>query len=73
MTLDQIVEAARCLPSEQVEELVERLSRGLQSDAEVEESWRSETRRRVAEIEAGTVQSIPGPEVSARIRKIVGR
>ena len=73
MTLDQIVEEARLLPSEQVAELVDRLSHRLQLDAEVEESWRSETRRRVAEIEADSAQSIPGLEVSARIRKIVGR
>jgi len=30
-------------------------------------------RRRLADIEAGSVQGIPGPEISARIRKIVGR
>jgi transcriptional regulator GlxA family with amidase domain len=35
--------------------------------------WKTETRRRVAEIEKGEVQGIPGDEVSARVRRIIGR
>lgn len=73
MTLDQIVAEARRLPTEQVVELVDRLSETLHLRPEIEGSWRAETRQRVADIEAGKVQGIPGPEVSARIRKIVGR
>jgi putative addiction module component (TIGR02574 family) len=73
MTLDQIVEEAGHLPAEQVAELVDRLSQGLHLSSGIEESWKAETRRRVADIEAGNVQGIPGPEVSARIRKAVGR
>ncbi len=73
MTLDQIVEEARRLPTEQVVELVDRLSEGLHLGPGIEESWKAETRRRVADIEAGKVQGIPGTEVSARIRKAVGR
>ena len=73
MTLDQIVEEARRLPTEQVVELVDRLSEGLHLSSGIEESWKAETRRRVADIEAGKVPGIPGPEVSARVRKVVGR
>ena len=73
MTVDQIVEEACHLPTEQVVELVDRLSHGLHLSPGIEESWRAETRRRVADIEAGKVKGIPGPEVSARIRKLVGR
>jgi putative addiction module component (TIGR02574 family) len=73
MTLDQIVEEACHLPTEQVVELVDRLSQGLHLSSGIEESWKDETRQRIADIEAGRVQGIPGPEVSARIRKIVGR
>ncbi len=73
MTLDQIVEEARRLPTEQVVELLDRLSEGLYLRPGIEESWKAETRRRVADIEAGEVQGIPGAEVSARIRKIVER
>ena len=73
LTLDQIVKEAGHLPTEQVVELVDRLSQGLHLSPGIEESWKAETRRRVADIEAGKVQSIPGPDVSARIRKVVGR
>ena len=73
MTVEQIVEEAKHLPNEQVMELVDRLSEGLQLTPEIENSWRFETRRRVAEIAEGKVQGISGSEVSARIRKIVGR
>jgi putative addiction module component (TIGR02574 family) len=73
MTLDQIVEEARHLPIEQIVELMDRLSEGLHLSPGIEESWKAETRRRVADIETGKVQGIPGREVSARIRKVVGR
>ena len=39
----------------------------------IEESWKQETRRRIAEIESGTVEGIPGETVTASIRRLVGR
>jgi putative addiction module component (TIGR02574 family) len=75
MTLDQIIEEARRLPREQVADLVDRLTLELHQtiDPSVEEAWKQETRRRLEEIESGRVQGVPGDEVSARIRKIMGR
>jgi putative addiction module component (TIGR02574 family) len=73
ITLDQIIEEARHWPEEQVAELVDRLTQQLQPAPEIEAAWRSETRRRVAEIESGQVEGIPGEVVSDRIRRIVGR
>ncbi len=75
ITLDQIVEEARRLPREQVAELVDRLTLTLHQamDPAVEDAWKEEARRRVAEIESGSVQGVPGEEVSARVRRIVGR
>ncbi len=73
LTFDRIVEEARRLPAKQVVELLDRLSEGLHLDAGIEESWKIETRRRLADLEAGRVQGIPGAEVSAQIRKIVRR
>jgi putative addiction module component (TIGR02574 family) len=75
MTLDQIVEAASHLPREQVAEVVDRLTSALHTDVEpeVETAWKQETRRRLAELENGKVQAIPGDVVSRRIHKIVGR
>ena len=43
------------------------------TDPAIDLAWKQKTRRRVAEIESGAVTGIPGEEVSARIRKIVGR
>ena len=40
---------------------------------ETPDAWRDETRRRLAELESGKVQAVPGDVVSERIRKIVGR
>lgn len=72
MTLDQIVDETRNWPPEKVGELVGRLTEGL-ADPEVDAAWKQETRRRLAEIENGTVQPVEGEAVSARIRQIVGR
>jgi putative addiction module component (TIGR02574 family) len=75
ITVDKLVEDARCLPREQMVELVDRLTLSLYPtpDPEVESAWKTETRRRLAEIENGEVQEIPGNEVSDRVRRIVGR
>ncbi len=75
MTLDQIVEAASHLPREQVAEVVDRLTSALHAgiDSEHEASWKQETRRRLAELESGSVQAAPGDVVSNNIRQIVGR
>ena len=74
LTLEQIVEEARHWPPEKVGELVDRLTEELHpSDPDNEKAWKQKARRRLAEIENGTVQAIDGEKVSARIRKIVGR
>ncbi|MDX8400465.1 MAG: addiction module protein [Gallionellaceae bacterium] len=40
----------------------------LDEDSDIEEAWEAETERRIAEIEAGTVQLIPATEVIASVR-----
>ena len=75
MTLNQIVEETRQLSREQVAELVDRLTLALHQSMEpaLESAWKSEIAQRVTEIQTGQVQGIPGDEVSARIRQVVGR
>ena len=75
MTLEQIVKETRGWPREQLGELLDRLTLELHQadDPEVADAWRQELRRRLAEIESGQVQGIAGEEVSARVRRIVGR
>jgi putative addiction module component (TIGR02574 family) len=74
MTVDQIVEEARHWPPEKIGELVGRLTDGLHSlSPELETTWQSEIAHRVEEIQSGKEHGIPGEEVSAQVRKIVGR
>ena len=48
--------------------LLERLIASLDPDAEVEEAWEQEADRREAELESGTVATVPGHEAMARLR-----
>ena len=56
-------------------EVVDRLTSALHTgiEPEIESAWKQETRRRIAELENGKVQAVPGEVVGNRIRKIVGR
>ena len=75
MTVDQIVEEARGWPSERLAELVDHLTLSLHQriEPEIERAWKQECRQRIADIESGKVAAVPGEEVSARVRQIVGR
>lgn len=75
MTIDQIVEETRRWPTDQVADLVDRLTAKLHGgvDPEVEQAWKVETRRRVAEIQSGQAKFIPAEQVFAEARKIIGR
>jgi len=74
MTLEQIVEETRHWAPEKVGELVGRLSEDLHAcDPETQAAWQTEIARRIRDIQSGKVQGVPGEEVSARVRKIVGR
>ncbi len=74
MTLDQIVEETREMPSEVVVELVDRImvARHGSEDSSTATAWKAETDRRIAEIESGKVQGVPLEESLARARKIAG-
>ncbi len=75
LTLDQIVEEARRLPREQSAELIDRLLADTVEapDPEIEQAWKTETRRRIAEIESGAEPGVPGEQGMAELRRIVGR
>ena len=74
MTLKELYAETRALPREQAVELMDLLLIDTFSEADpaVEEAWGREIDRRVAEMESGQVKGIPGDEVMARARKIVG-
>ena len=75
MTLDQIVEETRELPGEVVAELIDRImvARHGGMEPSVAESWKTETDRRIAEIESGKVKGVTPAENAARIKKILRR
>ena len=74
MTLQQIVSEARQLPRDQLSELFDLLlvESFAQPDPEIDAAWRMETRNRVTEIQNGQVKGIPGEQVMAELRQIVG-
>ena len=75
MTLDQLVAEARQLPREQLAELLDLLTFELHEeiDPEIEAAWADEAERRLAEIRSGKVKTIPGEQVMAELRRVVGR
>ena len=74
ITLDQIVEETREMPGEVVAELIDRIMDARHGGVEpgVATAWKTETDRRIAEIEAGKVEGVPLEESLARARKIAG-
>ncbi|MES1166413.1 MAG: addiction module protein [Pseudomonadota bacterium] len=71
----EIVEEARQLPYGDRAELVEQLILANQQDIDpkIERAWADTAMRRLAEIESGKVKLIPGEQVMAETRKIIGR
>jgi len=74
MTLKELYAEMRQLPREQAAELMDLLliDTFSEPDPAVEEAWGREIDRRLAEIESGKVEGIPGDQVMTEIRKIVG-
>lgn len=74
ISLDQIVEETRELPPETFAVLIDRIMSARHGGAEpsVAAAWKSETDRRIAEIEAGKVKGVPIEESLARARKAAG-
>ena len=75
LTLDQLVAEAKQLPGNQTAELIDRLlAETIDSpDADIDQAWKAETRRRIAEIETGAEPGVPGEQAMAELRRVVGR
>ncbi len=58
------------LPRDQRAYLAERLISSLDEDAEVEEAWAAEIRRRVAEIRSSVVETIDASEVLEELKDL---
>ena len=75
LSADQIVEETSDWPKEAVADLVDRILRAKygEVDPSVDKAWQDEARRRIANVESGTVQGIPLEETQAKARKITGQ
>jgi putative addiction module component (TIGR02574 family) len=74
MTVDEIVAEARQLPPGQIGDLFDWLL--AESFAvptpEADAAWRTEVRRRLAEMDSGAVTGVPAERVMAELREIAG-
>lgn len=68
---NKVFEEALSLPSDERVTLVEKLltSLNLPIQADIDLLWAAEAERRLAQIERGDVELIPGHEVFAKIRR----
>jgi putative addiction module component (TIGR02574 family) len=65
---DELLNEAISLPVELRAQLVDALLRSRNpAQAEIDELWAAEAERRIAEIDAGQVELIPGEEVFAKL------
>lgn len=71
-SVDELSRKARALPPEDRVRLAEELLATVQEvDAEVEQAWDQEIRRRIAEIDNGTAKLVPAEEVFAEVRRLL--
>ena len=75
MTLDQLAQEALALPSESRALLADKLVESLDTEelGQIDRLWASEAKRRRDDVRQGRVQTIPGDEALARVRRSVGR
>ena len=75
MTVEQIAEEALGLPSEARALLADRLVESLDpaEDGLLRQLWAAEALRRRDDVRNGRVQTIPGDEALARVRRAVAR
>jgi len=74
-TSEEIFRDAMALPADARAELTERLVESLAQDIspEITEAQLAEVRRRIAQVEAGEVELIPGDEALARVRNLLAQ
>jgi putative addiction module component (TIGR02574 family) len=75
LTLDQLAEEAMHLPPASRAELAEKLvvSLDFSEGGEIQKLWAAEAIHRRDEVRSGRVQPIPGEQVLAEVRRVVGR
>ena len=73
MTIDQLAEEALALPSEERALLADRLVESLDDATNrLDRLWATEAKRRRDEVRQGLVQTVPGAEALASVRRSLG-
>lgn len=74
-TSEDIFRDAMALPAEARAELTERLVESLAQDIspEITTAQLAEVRRRIAQVESGEVELVPGDEALARVRNLLAQ
>ena len=72
VTREQLEIQARGLPRDERARLAEALIASLEEEAEIELAWQREVRRRIQELDEGTVQALSGEDVLTELDEIVG-
>jgi putative addiction module component (TIGR02574 family) len=75
MTVEQIAEEALALPSESRALLADKLVESLDTAAlsRTDQAWLAEAKRRREDVRSGRVQTIPGDEAFAKVRRTLGK
>jgi len=75
LTIDQLEQEAMQLPPASRAQLADKLVESLDSAEidEIQRLWAAEAIRRRDEVRSGRVKPIPGEEVLAEVRRMVGR
>ena len=75
LTLSQLTEEAMLLPAASRAQLADQLVESLADAAadEIQELWTAQAISRRDEVRSGLVQPIPGEQVLADVRRMVGR
>jgi putative addiction module component (TIGR02574 family) len=68
LNADDLLAELLQLPIHERARLAESLIASLDEDPDVESAWQTEVERRVAELDTGTVQTIPAEEAFRRAR-----
>jgi putative addiction module component (TIGR02574 family) len=75
MTVEQIAKEALALPSESRALLADKLVESLDTAvlSRIDKAWLAEAKRRRDEVRSGRIQTIPGDEALAKVRRELGR
>ena len=75
MTVDQLAQEALALSTESRALLADKLVESLDTEelGQIDLLWASEAKRRRDDVRGGRVQTVPGDEALARVRRSLGR